>query len=71
MAKTVQREVMMEALRRQYEGRLEHLDITPNIMSEGFTVRMVVDIKAQDELEIFTRLNSVLEVCLSNNVRSE
>lgn len=67
MASNHTNELMMDALQKRYEGQLTYIDVHPNHVSDrNFTVRMVLNVSANDELEIYLRLRNVLDICLKD-----
>ncbi len=65
-------DAMHSALNKQYMDKLTYLDVQTSMSDPDVTVvKMMIEMQHVDALEIFRRLNTVLEVCLTNNVRGE
>lgn len=64
MAINNQADVMMNALHRRYEGRLMYLDMYRRYDLDRYSVKIVVEVDAADELDVYKRLCSVLDVAI-------
>lgn len=63
MAKSSTSGVYYETLMGYTKGKLKHIQVDRRFDTDSFQVRMVVEVDAPDELAVYKRLLSVLEVC--------
>ena len=58
--------VIVASLKDYSFDMLKHIDVVRSVITDKYVVRMTMEIKAQDELEVYKRLIEAFKLCVPN-----
>ena len=58
--------VIVASLKDYSMGVLKHIQVERTLASDRFQVKMIMEIEAQDELEVYKRLIEAFKLCVPN-----
>jgi hypothetical protein len=59
-------DVIVASLKDYSMGVLKHIQVERTLASDRFQVKMIMEIEAQDELEVYKRLIEAFKLCVPN-----
>jgi hypothetical protein len=68
MANTINlnHDVIVASLKDYSMGVLKHIEVARSVETDRFRVKMILEIEAQDELEVYKRLIEAFKLCVPN-----
>jgi hypothetical protein len=58
--------VIIASLKDYSMGVLKHIEVDRSVATDRFQVKMILEIDAQDELEVYKRLIEAFKLCVPN-----
>ena len=59
-------DVIVAGLKDYSMGVLKHIQVDRSVATDRFQVKMILEIDAQDELEVYKRLIEAFKLCVPN-----
>lgn len=58
--------VIVASLKDYSRGVLKHIEVDRSVVTDRFQVKMIMEIQARDELEVYNRLIEAFKLCVPN-----